>query len=116
MQNVRMSDILMCMQQHRFSYNEAMPVESCTQALSDLALRFGEDDDEEGGMVRAGLPQTVSAHTLSNSCRHQTLQLLLTACFAYCGLQKHLLKVQRSGQCCVSLKYRCMLWATRAFS
>ena len=39
------------MQQHRFSYNEAMPVESCTQALSDLALRFGEDDDEEGGMV-----------------------------------------------------------------
>ena len=40
-----------CVQQHRFSYNEAMPVESCTQALSDLALRFGEDDDEEGGMV-----------------------------------------------------------------
>ena len=40
------------MQQHRFTYNEAMPVESCTQALSDLALRFGEDDDEEGGMVR----------------------------------------------------------------
>ena len=39
-------------QQHRFTYNEAMPVESCTQALSDLALRFGEDDDEEGGMVR----------------------------------------------------------------
>ncbi len=26
-------------------------MESCTQALSDLALRFGEDDDEEGGMV-----------------------------------------------------------------
>ncbi|CAL5222717.1 g5120 [Coccomyxa viridis] len=39
-------------QQHRFTYNEAMPVESCTQALSDLALRFGEDDDEEGGMSR----------------------------------------------------------------
>lgn len=29
-----------------------MPVESCVQALSDLALRFGEDDDEDGGMVR----------------------------------------------------------------
>ncbi len=42
---------LVCVQQHRFTYNEAMPVESCTQALSDLALRFGEDDDEEGGMV-----------------------------------------------------------------
>lgn len=43
---------VLCAQQHRFTYNEAMPVESCTQALSDLALRFGEDDDEEGGMVR----------------------------------------------------------------
>ena len=43
-------------QQHRFTYNEAMPVESCTQALSDLALRFGEDDDDEGGMVRAHAP------------------------------------------------------------
>ena len=40
-------------QQHRFSYNEPMPVESCTQALCDLALRFGENDDDEesGGMV-----------------------------------------------------------------
>ena len=38
-------------QQHRFTYNEPMPVESCTQSLCDLALQFGEDD-EEGGMVR----------------------------------------------------------------
>lgn len=38
-------------QQHRFTYNEPMPVESCTQALCDLALQFGEDD-EEGGMSR----------------------------------------------------------------
>lgn len=28
-------------QSHRFSYNEPMPVESCTQSLCDLALRFG---------------------------------------------------------------------------
>lgn len=30
-----------------------MPVESCTQALSDVALSFGEDDDDdkEGKMV-----------------------------------------------------------------
>lgn len=30
-----------------------MPVESCTQALSDVALSFGEDDndDKEGKMV-----------------------------------------------------------------
>lgn len=37
-------------QQHRFTYNEPMSVESTTQSLCDLALRFGEDD-EEGGMV-----------------------------------------------------------------
>ena len=38
-------------QQHRFSYNEPMPVESCTQALCDLALSFGEDGEDGGGMV-----------------------------------------------------------------
>ncbi len=37
-------------QQHRFTYNEAMPVESITQSLCDLALRFGEDSEES--MVR----------------------------------------------------------------
>jgi hypothetical protein len=36
-------------QQHRFTYNEPMPVESTTQSLCDLALRFGEDS--EGSMV-----------------------------------------------------------------
>jgi hypothetical protein len=38
-----------CVQQHRFTYNEPMPVESTTQSLCDLALRFGEDS--EGSMV-----------------------------------------------------------------
>lgn len=39
--------VLMCLQQHRFTYNEPMPVESCTQSLCDLALRFGEDGEED---------------------------------------------------------------------
>lgn len=41
-------------QQHRFTYNEPMPVESMTQSLCDLALKFGEDegDDDGGGMSR----------------------------------------------------------------
>ncbi|EFJ52696.1 20S proteasome alpha subunit E [Volvox carteri f. nagariensis] len=39
-------------QQHRFSYNEPMPVESTTQSLCDLALQFGEGSDEGGGMSR----------------------------------------------------------------
>jgi len=30
-------------QNHRFNYNEPMNVEACTQAICDLALRFGED-------------------------------------------------------------------------
>jgi 20S proteasome subunit alpha 5 len=36
-------------QQHRFTYNEPMPLESLTQSLCDLAMRFGEDDDDGGG-------------------------------------------------------------------
>ncbi|BFZ53774.1 proteasome component pup2 [Savitreella phatthalungensis] len=40
-------------QNHRFTYDEPIRVESCTQGVCDLALRFGEggdsDDDEEGG-------------------------------------------------------------------
>eukprot|EP00884_Botryococcus_braunii_P016366 jgi/Botrbrau1/3412/Bobra.0337s0045.1 len=42
-------------QQHRFSYNEPMPVESVTQSLCDLALRFGEDDEEEEGGGGGGM-------------------------------------------------------------
>ncbi|KAK0595360.1 hypothetical protein LWI29_005908 [Acer saccharum] len=34
-------------QNHRFSYGEPMTIESTTQALCDLALRFGEGDEEE---------------------------------------------------------------------
>jgi 20S proteasome subunit alpha 5 len=33
-------------QNHRFSYGEPMTVESTTQALCDLALRFGEGEEE----------------------------------------------------------------------
>jgi 20S proteasome subunit alpha 5 len=33
-------------QNHRFSYGEPMTVESSTQAICDLALRFGEGDEE----------------------------------------------------------------------
>jgi len=41
-------------QSHRFSYNEPLPVESASQALCDLALRFGEtgDGDDDAAMAR----------------------------------------------------------------
>lgn len=39
-------------QNHRFTYNEPMGIESCVQAICDLALKFGEDDDDERGMSR----------------------------------------------------------------
>jgi len=40
-------------QNHHFTYNEALPIESCTQSICDLSLKFGEDGDEDaGGMSR----------------------------------------------------------------
>jgi len=35
-------------QNHRFTYNEEMSVESTTQALCDVALRFSEEGDDDG--------------------------------------------------------------------
>eukprot|EP01089_Gocevia_fonbrunei_P005919 TRINITY_DN16413_c0_g1_i1.p1 TRINITY_DN16413_c0_g1~~TRINITY_DN16413_c0_g1_i1.p1 ORF type:complete len:244 (-),score=61.68 TRINITY_DN16413_c0_g1_i1:44-775(-) len=39
-------------QGHRFTYNEPMSVESTTQAICDLALRFGEDRESDDAMSR----------------------------------------------------------------
>jgi len=39
-------------QNHWFTYDEKMSVESVTQAVSNLALAFGDDDAEAGAMVR----------------------------------------------------------------
>ncbi|XP_011557776.3 proteasome subunit alpha type-5 isoform X1 [Plutella xylostella] len=35
-------------QQHWFVYNERMSVESCAQAVSNLAIQFGDSDDDSG--------------------------------------------------------------------
>lgn len=39
------------LQNHWFTYNETMTVESVTQAVSNLALQFGEEDADPGAMV-----------------------------------------------------------------
>jgi len=39
-------------QSHWFTYNESMKVESVTQAVSNLALAFGDDDADQGAMSR----------------------------------------------------------------
>jgi len=39
-------------QYHRFTFNEPMPVESLTQAVCDMALNFGEGDEQESQMAR----------------------------------------------------------------
>ena len=39
-------------QNHWFTYNEKMTVESVTQSVSNLALSFGDDDADAGAMVR----------------------------------------------------------------
>lgn len=49
-------------QNHWFTYNETMTVESVTQAVSNLALQFGEEDADPGAMV-SHLPK----HSCSNS-------------------------------------------------
>lgn len=38
-------------QNHLFNYNEPLRVESCTQAICDLALRFGEGADGEDSIM-----------------------------------------------------------------
>lgn len=40
------------LQNHWFTYNETMTVESVTQAVSNLALQFGEEDADPGAMVK----------------------------------------------------------------
>ena len=42
---------LLVLQNHWFTYNERMSVESITQAVSNLALQFGDDDADPGAMV-----------------------------------------------------------------
>ncbi|KAK3700697.1 hypothetical protein QZH41_015643 [Actinostola sp. cb2023] len=39
-------------QNHWFTYNESISLESITQAVSNLALEFGDDDAREGAMSR----------------------------------------------------------------
>ncbi|KAH7642885.1 proteasome alpha5 subunit [Dermatophagoides farinae] len=39
-------------QQHWFLYNEKMSVESCTQAVANLAIQFGDSDSEGSAMSR----------------------------------------------------------------
>lgn len=41
-------------QMHAFTYDEPIGIESCTQAVCDLALRFGESvEDDDALMVRS---------------------------------------------------------------
>lgn len=38
-------------QNHWFTYDERMTVESCAQAVSNLAIQFGDSDDDGAAMV-----------------------------------------------------------------
>lgn len=55
-------------QNHWFTYNETMTVESVTQAVSNLALQFGEEDADPGAMVsRSSLCQKIFFSIYSES-------------------------------------------------
>lgn len=43
-------------QNHTFTYDEPIKIESVTQAVCDLALRFGEGADEEEATMVSPLP------------------------------------------------------------
>lgn len=44
-------NLCVLLQNHWFTYNETMTVESVTQAVSNLALQFGEEDADPGAMA-----------------------------------------------------------------
>jgi len=66
-----------------------MPVESCTQALCDVALSFGEDDEQEGSMVSTAwlasiplsAPQSRSASTLIDGLKRRAGLLVWRSCW-----------------------------------
>lgn len=39
-------------QNHWFTYDERITVESCAQAVSNLAIQFGDSDDDGAAMVK----------------------------------------------------------------
>lgn len=45
-----------------------MPVESCVQSICDIALRFGEVDDEDGGGSKMVPSSTLFPHTALLMC------------------------------------------------
>lgn len=50
-ENCRKTIVVISLQNHWFTYDEKMSVESVTQSVSNLALAFGDDDAEAGAMV-----------------------------------------------------------------
>ena len=59
-------------QSHAFTYDEKMSVESCTQAVCDLALRFGESVEDDDALMVSWLWLLGRTHTwpfwLSTPC------------------------------------------------
>lgn len=91
-------------QNHAFHYNEPLPVESCTQAICDLALRFGEGaDGEERVMSRPfGVALLIAGYddegpSLYAPPTQCAPRLALTLNQVLCGAVRHFLSVRRQG-------------------
>lgn len=75
-------------QNHRFTYDEAIPVSSLTQSICDLKMRFGEggqsDADDKPKMVRVCFVSRVFAGTLLTLALPQSrpfgVSLLIAGC------------------------------------
>jgi len=59
-------------QNHRFSFNEPLSVESCTRAICDLALKFGENDDEATMSRPFGVALLVAGVDETGPCLYNT--------------------------------------------
>eukprot|EP01107_Rhizomastix_libera_P012572 TRINITY_DN3187_c0_g1_i2.p1 TRINITY_DN3187_c0_g1~~TRINITY_DN3187_c0_g1_i2.p1 ORF type:complete len:212 (+),score=40.55 TRINITY_DN3187_c0_g1_i2:54-689(+) len=62
---------------HFFNYNEPMRVEACTQAICDLALRFGEGKKKKGGDA-GGMARPFGVSLLIAGCDELGPQLWCT--------------------------------------
>lgn len=87
------------LQNHSFTYDEPIKVESVTQAVCDLALRFGEGaDEEEASMVRSLLlpPYSPLLTLAPRSLGRSVLLFSLPATTRVADLSCEFLRMRRS--------------------
>lgn len=72
---------------HWFVYDEQMTVESCAQAVSNLAIQFGDSDDDGSAMVCVCLFLSRVGNTkIWNRCVNYVSESTIWSCNIICWL------------------------------